>query len=133
MQPVKVEPGRSTGPRTSEGKARSRMNAKRHGLAAPIESDAQLREEASQLSRLLAGDKPDHNRRYFAARAANAEVALRRVQRVELSKINGRYAEARVRGEPEADAVVDILSMLLKLERYEKSARGRKMKALQCL
>ena len=133
MQPVNLESGRGTGPRTPEGKARSRMNAKRHGLAAAIQSDTQLREEAQQLRRLLAGDNANCNRRYFAAMAADAEVALRRVQRVEISMINNRYAEAKARGEPDATALVDILSILLKLERYEKRSRGRKMKALQCL
>jgi hypothetical protein len=109
------------------------MNAKRHGLAASIQSDTQWREEAQQLARLLAGDNANCNRRYFAAMAANAEVALRRVQQVEISLISNRYAEAQARGEPDATAVVDILSILLKLERYEKRSRGRKMKALECL
>ena len=52
MQPVNLESGRGTGPRTPEGKARARMNAKRHGLAAAIHSDTQLREEAQEVGLL---------------------------------------------------------------------------------
>lgn len=71
---------RSTGPRTAAGKRRSSGNARRHGLAIPIEAIPQLDAEAEQLAQVLAGDRPSEARLQVARRMAEAEVDLRRIR-----------------------------------------------------
>jgi len=70
---------KSTGPRTSEGKARSSQNSFRHGLASaarPEDSD----EQAAKLRDLLCGDDAGEEQRQQAAIVAECQVFLARVR-----------------------------------------------------
>jgi hypothetical protein len=51
---------RSTGPRSIAGKARSRVNAFKHGLAVPVSALPELAPEILHLARTLAGPAADH-------------------------------------------------------------------------
>src|ERR1700722_5359020 len=73
---------RSTGPRTSAGKAASRSNARWHGLATPLQWEPGISPEIEHLARKIAG-----GRRELldpARRIAEAELELRRVRRARL-------------------------------------------------
>src|SRR5271169_148371 len=48
---------KSTGPRSNAGRAASRHNARRHGLATGIGSDPALRDDIEILAKLLAGGR----------------------------------------------------------------------------
>jgi hypothetical protein len=50
---------RSTGPRTARGKAHSRLNALKHGLAIPASSLPALEQDVTQLARAIAGEAVD--------------------------------------------------------------------------
>jgi hypothetical protein len=63
--------------------------------------------------------------------AAEAEVDLRRIQRVRVSIINLQLASPDDEGGQASPA--DVIPMLLKLDRYERRAYARKMKALHVL
>jgi len=73
---------RSTGPRSADGKARSRLNAFKHGLATPVSAVPELIEEFRNLTRMLAGsaaDRPDILQ--AAARVAEAAIDVMRTRR----------------------------------------------------
>jgi hypothetical protein len=75
---------RSTGPRTEDGKAAARLNARRHGLAAPLRFEPCADEEIEQLARAIAGDagkQAESDLMALARRIAEAELDLRRVLR----------------------------------------------------
>lgn len=77
---------KSSGPKSDAGKKRSSENAYRHGLTVPIstvESVAQLKE----LSRQLAGDTADVNILTLSDRAADAQLDLARVRRIQSALI----------------------------------------------
>jgi hypothetical protein len=119
-----------TGPRTEKGRARSRLNAKRHGLAIPIDALPELKEEVRELTRALAGGLSDPGIEYVASMVATAEVELRRIQRVRTSWLNACIAVRETGGIMRYD---EIFTMLLKLDRYERRAYAKKMRGLQLL
>ncbi len=73
---------RSTGPRTSAGKAASRLNARWHGLATPLEREPGVSPEIEQLAVEIAGGRCELID--LARRVAEAELELRRVRRARL-------------------------------------------------
>jgi hypothetical protein len=124
-------PGRSTGPRSPQGKARSAANARRHGLHAALLPHASSSAEVAELTKRLAGEEPEPHRRYFAAMAAEAIVELRRIARVRNALIDRHFAavEAQDRAAV-AVAARHAIADLVKLDRYEKRTFARKLKAL---
>jgi hypothetical protein len=73
----KANAQRSTGPRSGEGKSRSRANAIKHGLAVPASALPELAPEIARLARILAGPAADHSAVYQAAtRVAEAAIDL---------------------------------------------------------
>ena len=68
---------RSTGPRTAAGKATARLNARRHGLAAPLRSEPGADTEIEHLAAAIAGARSDLID--LARRIAEAELDLRRI------------------------------------------------------
>jgi hypothetical protein len=70
---------RSTGPRTSKGKAVSSLNARRHGLASPLRSEPSAVAEIEQLARAIVGERLDLLD--LARRVAEADLELRRIWR----------------------------------------------------
>ena len=71
---------RSSGPRSAAGKARSRRNAQRHGLAIASRTIPAFQQDVMELARLLspAGDDFDD----AALIAAEAEIDLLRISKV---------------------------------------------------
>src|SRR3977135_4290533 len=54
LESNKRNASRSTGPRTPGGKLRSRHNARRHGLAKPVENDSEAAARIERLAAILA-------------------------------------------------------------------------------
>jgi hypothetical protein len=79
---------RSTGPRTSAGKARSSRNALRHGLAIAVARDAAASLEVERLSTVITGGRRDPVLLYHARIAAEAELEILRVRAARAALIN---------------------------------------------
>jgi hypothetical protein len=73
---------RSTGPRTAAGKAAARLNARRHGLAAPLRSEPGIDHEIEHLAGAIAGARSDLMD--LARPVAEAELELRRIWQARL-------------------------------------------------
>src|SRR5829696_1244025 len=112
----------SGGPRTVAGKAKTRFNALRHGLAR-CPSPAELQELESIAERYLGGVS-DPYVRHFARLAAAADLEIERVQRARdelllrtAAQIN--HSQLVDRG---TQAIITVLPELLQLQRYEDRA-----------
>ena len=98
---------KSSGPRSAAGKARSRRNALRHGLAIASRTIPAFQPDVMALARSLssAGDDFDD----AALIAAEAEIDLLRIRRYRAALIE----EARRKGEPLSSDLVDMLNKLV--------------------
>jgi hypothetical protein len=90
----KANAQRSTGPRSGEGKSRSRANAIKHGLAVPASALPELAPEIARLARILAGPAADHSAVYQAAtRVAEAAIDLMRVRRARVALVERLFQD----------------------------------------
>ena len=80
---------RSTGPRTSAGKARSRTNARRHGLSANRHPLDAIAAETRELSLAICGPDADPDERAQADIVADCEVLLRTIRNLEVMAYSG--------------------------------------------
>jgi len=105
----RINAGKSTGPRTAEGKARARLNALRHGLRAdevvlPTESAAEFR---AHLDAWTADWRPPtETRSFLVERAAVASWRLRRCVRVESERLSRRATTALAEWDRQTDQEV---------------------------
>ena len=70
----------STGPQTTQGRARALRNALRHGLSLPLCSNPALSEEVETLAREIAGPDANAKTQDLARQVAEAQIDLRRVR-----------------------------------------------------
>ncbi len=108
---------KSTGPRTRAGKLRSSQNARRHGLFAPPEPDAEQR--IAELARTIADPHP--LLRGLAIEVAAAQHTLDRVRKTHLDLL--ARAEA-------GETSPDRLRRLEAVDGYESRARTRRKLAV---
>jgi hypothetical protein len=108
----------STGPRTVAGKARSALNARRHGLAQLVVRDPTWSQEVNALAAAIAGADADARRYELACAIAAAQIDLVRV--------------ARARRELFAAAMREGAGIprLAALGRYERRALARRRRAI---
>ncbi len=90
----KANARRSTGPRSVAGKARSRVNALKHGLAIPASALPELAPEIARLTHILAGPAADHPAvRQAATRVAEAVLDVVRVRQARAALVDRLFRE----------------------------------------
>ena len=118
---------KSTGPRTEAGRAISRQNARRHGLATGIGRDPALRDDIEILAKLLAGGR--ENIGEFAREAAEAHLDLLRIRKIR----GGLYARMRFFGDASTEDLMEAAEQFARLERYERRAFSRRKHAMRLI
>jgi hypothetical protein len=118
---------KSTGPRSAAGRATSRHNARRHGLATGIGSDPALRDDIEILAKLLAGGR--ENIGEFAREAAEAHLELTRIRRIRVRL----YARMRFFDAASTEDLMALAEQFARLERYERRAFSRRNRALRLI
>jgi hypothetical protein len=113
---------KSSGPRSADGKARSRRNALRHGLSIASSAIPAFQEDVMLLARALSPAGEDIGD--AALIAADAEIDLLRIRKCRAALID----ESRDRA-----GLVDLADKLDRLERYERRAFSRRNKALRAI
>ena len=136
---------RSTGPRSSTGKKRAGRNAYRHGLSLNSGSIRDLAESVNNLARKIAGDSTDTGVLERARMIAEAEFDLCRARRAKVELIEplrgrgpgGGRGPVDAAGFQEPGKVAEagrrVMPVLLKLDRYERRALGRRDRAIRDL
>ena len=118
---------KSTGPRSAAGRATSRHNARRHGLATGIGSDPAFRDDIEILAKLLAGGR--ENIGEFAREAAEAHLNLTRIRRIRAEL----YARRRFFDAASTEDLMALAEQFARLERYERRAFSRRNRALRLI
>jgi len=135
---------RSTGPRSKVGKAASRINARRHGLAALLQmSSPSGDDEVERLARAIAGKEAGSRTLALARRVAEAEMTVRRISRARMTIEEAAPQEGPLESMLASDAALAATDKLIAsspkrnnekvLERYERRAYSRRRTAIRHL
>jgi hypothetical protein len=147
---------KSSGPKTAQGKMRTRSNALRHGLAASTLRDPTTSAEVERLATWLCGESATPEQYEHARAAAESHIQLQRVEAAyvaileraasvahnaahqDQTKLGGSVPGDTPAGAPPTRATPEGIEMLrvavpqlLRLDRYLQRARARHRRAMQ--
>jgi hypothetical protein len=134
---------RSTGPRTKAGKAATRLNALRHGLAAASHCEPGADLEIEALARAIADAEQESELLALARQIADAELRLRRVRSAQMILANAARPLENFRADSSGvvhsasrNAVIPLRSFgkdfeAGALDRYERRARSQRKVAIR--
>src|SRR5271157_5534811 len=125
---------RSAGPRTKAGKAATRLNALRHGLAAAPHNEPGADQEIEALAHAIVDAEGGSELLALARRVADAEFGLRRVRSAQMilanpppPHLNFKADSSGVVHDASRSAVIPLMSLgkdfeVGALDRYERRA-----------
>jgi len=119
---------KSTGPRSDAGRAASRRNARRHGLAIAIGTDPAFQDEIEKLAKTLSLSQGVQHVDERTREAAEAELDLLRIRKVRAWVLETLYFAGN--GATSSN-LAEVNDKLAKLERYERRAFSRRNRALR--
>jgi hypothetical protein len=105
----------STGPKSSQGRARAARNALRHGLNLPVCSDPALAEEVETITHEIAGSGASAEIRDLARQVAEAQVDLRRVRYARHQMLSRNLSDPDYRSHLSPSAQVRVAKKVLSL------------------
>jgi hypothetical protein len=120
---------KSTGPRSEDGRRRSRANALRHGLAIAIGSEPSLSSEIETLAVTLELARGNQTVGDFARQFAESEIDLLRIRKIRASQFKAIVGHPDVAPQTHSE----LNDNLAKFERYERRAYSRRKRALQAI
>ena len=120
---------KSTGPRSEAGRAVSRRNARRHGLATGIGSDPAFRDDIEKLAELLSEASGREKIGEVAREAAQAQLDLTRIRKLRA----WLFERIGFVGSEAPGSLTELGEQLAKLERYERRAFSRRKRAMRLL
>jgi hypothetical protein len=119
---------KSTGPRSSAGRAVSRRNALRHGMAIDIGTDPTFQGDIEKLAKAMSRWGGKQEMTECVREAAAAEFDLIRIR-----KIRAHLFETYIADTATPDSLTELNSKLARLERYERRAFSRRKRALRAM
>jgi hypothetical protein len=121
---------RSTGPRSAAGKAQSRLNAWKHGLAIPVSASPEWSGAVARLARLIAGEDEGHRQILgAAARVAEASISVIRVRQMKATFFDILFRNMSV-----VECGIEMFGKSLdRLDRYERRALSQRRTAIRAL
>jgi hypothetical protein len=117
---------RSTGPRTAGGKSRSKINARRHGLATRLEDGYEQSKGIECLTAILANGNDDFIWVEQSRVVAECHFDLRRIRTARHDVFLKVHDLANVSG----NDLEDALCAMDRISRYERRARSKRKQAL---
>jgi hypothetical protein len=120
---------KSTGPRSDAGRAVSRRNALRHGLAVPIGNESAFGGDVEDLAKVLSNASGLQSISGVAREAAEAQLDLSRIRKIRTYLYETIYFADRAA----PDRLAELNDKLAKLERYERRAFSRRKRALRAM
>ena len=120
---------RSTGPQTPGGKFRSAGNARRHGLATPIGSDAEARGEIERLAAILTEGSSEFERVDQSRVLAECHFDLRRIRTARFDVFSTMVDLENASSKDFENA----LSAMNKISRYERRASSKRRSAVRAI
>ena len=125
---------KSTGPKTSAGKARSSRNALRHGCESPALWGGGHTPEVEALARTMAGRDSSCERFARACRIAAAQLDLAQIRLLKRDLQEAANFGGTFDGQDGADHKSPdwkFLARISRIERYEQRARARRRRAIR--
>jgi len=130
--------GGSTGPKSAEGKARSRLNATKHGLGAQAFPE-RFKDEIGKIVGWLSPAGATHDVSFDAAISHHRVAYVRAIKLAILARAAADFRAEHAEGASldddvvEAEALIRCLDQLAKLDTYQRRAYSVRRKAFRRL
>jgi hypothetical protein len=132
LQANRANARHSTGPKSPAGKARSAVNARRHGLATSVRSDPALAATIDTLAQVIVGIEANAENIALARKIVEAQIDVVRVQQIRREVLGAAIqfapGSASVR---ETVTNSNLATTMAALDHYERRTLSRRKTAIR--